>query len=45
MMQFINWTDDKLKVMQLKLLFSGKYNNRIFQFDFVSLSYHHRKVY
>ena len=45
MIQFINWTVHKLKVMQLKPLFSGKNNNRIFQFDFVSLSYQHRKVY
>jgi len=42
MMRIINWTVHKLKVMKLKPLFPGKNNNRMFQFDFVSLNYHHR---
>ena len=42
MIQLINRTVQKLKVMQLKSLFSGKINDKIFQFDFVSLSYNYR---
>ena len=45
MMQFINWTLHKLKIMQQILYFLEKNYNGVFQFDFVSRSYHHRKGY